>query len=156
MQTNTENPPISMFLLRFPFIEAAVLVVVGFGLFFFPQIIRPQWAWDIAPFNTRLLGAIYLGAMVPVAHMFYSGRWSPTRLVLRAIFTFTFVVLVVSIYYLGRFDFSLPAVWAWFALYIGLPASGQYRRLAGSAESSCGVGHSHDHRRTARRLAPGR
>lgn len=117
---------ITPFLRKFTFIEFCVLVVVGIGLSFFADIIRPLWAWEIAPFNAGFLGAIYLGAMVPVGLMYWSGKWSLSRLVLRAIFTFTFIVLVVSLYHFKRFDFTAPSVWVWFALYIGLPASGGY------------------------------
>ncbi|KKM77298.1 hypothetical protein LCGC14_1371540, partial [marine sediment metagenome] len=71
-------------------VEYALLV--GFGLFIFPELTRPEWPWAIAPFNARFLGAIYLGAMASVAYMFLSPRWSPSRPILRAIFTFTFNV----------------------------------------------------------------
>lgn len=126
MNSDTNDPKITKFLRQFTFIEAAVLVVAGFGLFLFPQYLRPIWAWEIAPFNARFLGGIYIGAMLPVALMYVSGRWSPSRVVLRAIFTFTLIVLIVSIYHADRFDYSNPSVWVWFALYIGLPASGGY------------------------------
>jgi|LGOV01.1.fsa_nt_gb hypothetical protein len=121
-----KNLEITPFLRKFTFIEFCVLVVVGLGLSFFADIVRPLWAWEIAPFNAGFLGAIYLGAMVPVGLMYWSGKWSPSRLVLRAIFTFTFIVLAVSLYHFNRFNFSEPSVWVWFALYVGLPASGGY------------------------------
>lgn len=126
MHSDKLNPPITDFLRRFTFIEAMVLVVAGFGLFALPQVFRPLWAWEIAPFSAGFLGAIYISAMVPIAQMYFMGRWSPTRVVLRAIFTFTFIVLLASLYHIGRFDFSLPSVWVWFALYLALPASGGY------------------------------
>ena len=122
----SSNPQITSFLRRFTFIEMMVLVVVGFGLFLFPSIIRPHWAWEIAPFNAGFLGAIYLGAMVPVALMYSTGRWSPTRVILKAITTFTGIILGVSLYNLQQFDFGNPAVWVWFVLYVSLPASGAY------------------------------
>lgn len=126
MNSTDDNPSITPFLRNFTLIETLVLVVAGFGLFLLPEIFRPQWPWEIAPFNTRFLGAIYLGAMIPVGYMYRSGRWSPTRPVLRAIFTFTFIVLVVSLFYGSQFDFKSWAVWAWFALYISLPLSAGY------------------------------
>jgi hypothetical protein len=126
MNKASRDPEISSFLRNFTFVEASVLVVVGFGLFLFPQHLRPQWAWEIAPFNARFLGGIYLSAMAPVALMYLSGRWSPTRLVLPAIFTFTFVVLVASLYHIDRFNLAKWQVWIWFALYVALPASAGY------------------------------
>ena len=126
MNMKNENPSITPFLRAFTLIEALVLVGAGFGLFLFPNIVRPLWPWQIAPFNTLFLGAIYLGAMVSVGYMYLSGRWSPTRPVLRAIFTFTFIVLVVSLFTSSQFDFKSPAVWGWFVLYISLPVSAAY------------------------------
>ena len=106
MNPRDENPSITPFLRAFTLAETLVLVGAGFGLFLFPEITRAQWPWQIAPFNTRFLGAIYLGAMIPIGYMYRSGRWSPTRPVLRAIFTFTFTVLVVSLFYINQFDFN--------------------------------------------------
>jgi len=126
VNSTPDNPKITTFLRGFTLVEALVLVGAGFGLFLFPEIVRPLWPWELAPFNTRFLGAIYLGAMVPVAIMFLSGRWSPTRPVLWAIFTFTSIVLVVSLFHIERFDLKYVGTWIWFALYIGLPVSAAY------------------------------
>ena len=126
MNSTNDNPTITPFLRYFTLVETLVLIGAGFGLFLFPEITRAIWPWELAPFNTRYLGAVYLGALVPVALMFLSGRWSPTRPVLRAIFTFTFIVLVVSLFHLDQFDFSYPPVWGWFFLYISLPVSAAY------------------------------
>jgi hypothetical protein len=64
--------------------------------------------------------------MVPVAIMYLSGRWSPTRPVLWAIFTFTLIVLVVSLFHITRFDLKTAAAWVWFGLYLALPLSAGY------------------------------
>ena len=126
MKSTSDNPSITPFLRAFTLIETIVLIGAGFGLFFFPGIVSPIWPWQMAPFNIRFLGAIYLGAMVSVGYMYISGRWSPTRPVLRAIFTFTFLVLVVSLFTNSQFDFKYWGVWGWFALYISLPISAGY------------------------------
>ncbi len=126
MNSTEENPPITPFLRVFTLVETLVLFGAGFGLYLFPEITRAQWPWQIAPFNTRFLGAIYLGAMIPIGYMYRSGRWSPTRPVLRAIFTFTFTVLVVSLFTVSQFDFKAWGVWAWFALYVALPLNAGY------------------------------
>jgi hypothetical protein len=126
MNPTDENPLITPFLRTFTLVEMLVLIVVGFGLFLFPGIIRPQWPWQIAPFNTRFLGAIYLGAMIPIGFMYFSGRWSPTRPVLRAIFTFTFIVLVVTLFYSSELDYKSWSGWAWLGLYVALPLSAGY------------------------------
>lgn len=121
-----ENPSITSFLRAFTLIETLVLIGAGFGLFLLPDITRAQWPWQIAPFNAGFLGAIYLGAMVPIAFMTYTARWSPTRPILRTIFTFTLIVLLVSLFTMSQFDFTFWSVWAWFGLYISLPLSAAY------------------------------
>lgn len=121
-----ENPSITPFLRAFTLIETLVLIGAGFGLFFLPSITRAQWPWQIAPFNAGFLGAIYLGAMIPIAFMTYTARWSPTRPILRTIFTFTLIVLIVSLVTISQFDFTFWSVWAWFGLYISLPLSAGY------------------------------
>ncbi len=126
MNLMDKNPLITPFLRAFTLVETLVLMGAGFGLFFFPEITRAQWPWLIAPFNTRFLGAIYLGALLPIGFMYLSGRWSPTRPVLKAIFTFTFIILVVSLFTSNQFDFKLWSVWAWFALYVLLPLNAGY------------------------------
>ena len=126
MNLEAHNPKITPFLRAFTLVETLVLIGAGFGLFLFPEITRAQWPWELAPFNTRFLGAVYLGAMVPIGLMFLSGRWSPTRPVLRAIFTFTFIVLVVSLFSSSQFDFGSPSVWGWFVIYVSLPLSAAY------------------------------
>ncbi|OLS22028.1 MAG: hypothetical protein HeimC2_30820 [Candidatus Heimdallarchaeota archaeon LC_2] len=127
MTSVNDNPSITPFLRTFTLIEAIVLIIVGFGLFIFPELTRPEWPWAIAPFNARFLGAIYLGAMASVAYMFLSPRWSPSRPILRAIFTFTFIVLVISAIRFSEFDTNkTAAIFGWFVLYISLPASAAY------------------------------
>ncbi len=126
MDSINENPKITPFLRAFTLIEALVLVAAGFGLFLFPSIVRPQWPWQLAPFNTLFMGAFYLGAMAPVGIMFLSGRWSPTRPVLRAIFSFTFIVTVVSFFTSSQFDMMSWRVWIWFGLYASLAISAGY------------------------------
>lgn len=125
-ETLDENPPITAFLRAFTLIETLVLIGAGFGLFLFPEITRAQWPWEIAPFNAGFLGAIYLGAMIPIGFMTYTARWSPTRPILRTIFTFTLIVLLVSLFTISQFDFTFWSVWAWFGLYISLPLSAGY------------------------------
>jgi len=64
MNLMDNNPLITPFLRAFTLVETLVLMVAGFGLFFFPEITRAQWPWLIAPFNTRFLGAISTRAKV--------------------------------------------------------------------------------------------
>ncbi len=124
MDVTDENPSITPFLRYFTLVETIVLIIGSSGLILIPGFTRAQWPWTIAPFNAGFLGAIYLGAMVSVAYMFLSGRWSPTRPVLRGFFIFTFMVLFVSLLTISEFDNSKTiAFWGWFGLYVALPLS---------------------------------
>jgi hypothetical protein len=126
MKSSAENRKITPFLRAFTSLEALVLLSATIALFIFPDFTRANWPWNIAPFNTRFLGAIYFGALFPVAMMAYYGRWSPARPALRGITTFTFIVLVVSVFYSGEFSLSSFVSWGWFFLYLTLPISGFY------------------------------
>ena len=103
-----------------------MLALSGAGLFFLPDETRPLWPWEIGPFNALFLGAIYLasvGALVLVAR---SGRWEPARVVLPMVFTFAAVVLLASLFYLGRFIPAHWTTWAWFAIFVGNVAYSGY------------------------------
>lgn len=134
MRTENENPAISLVLRGSSFIELLVLIGAGGGLFFMTDLTRAQWPWDIPPFNARFLGAVYLAAMVAVAMKLLGGRWAPARLVLPMVFTFTFVIFIMSLVWLDRFLFDRWGAWAWIFLYIAIPLNAAvhmwlYRRL---------------------------
>jgi hypothetical protein len=126
MSTKNENPPITPLLRYLTIIEVLVLIGAGVGLFFFTDLTRPQWPWEIRPFNARFVGAVYLTSMIAVAMMLVGGRWAPARLVLPMLFTFTFVVLIMTLLGLANFRYDRWATWVWFVLYIVLPINAAY------------------------------
>ncbi len=117
----TNNPPISTVLKIFTAVEFVVLATVSTVLFFFPTLGHSVWAWEIGAFNICFLGAVYFASAVAVGCMLFIGRWAPARVILPMLFTFTFVVLLVSIWKSSTFFFDRPATWGWFFLYIVLP-----------------------------------
>ncbi len=123
-QTKTGN--LSVLLRALTWVEVLVLILAGGGLFFFPKLAAEQWPWIIAPFNGRFVGAVYLGSFVSAALMAFHGRWSPGRIVLPMIFTFTSIVLAVSLLNLDKFDFQRWQPWVWFLLYAALPLNSIY------------------------------
>jgi len=134
MRTENENPAISPVLRGSSFIELLMLIGAGVGLFFMTDLTRAQWPWDIPPFNARFLGAVYLAAMVAVAMKLLGGRWAPARLVLPMVFTFTFVIFIMSLVWLDKFLFDRWGAWAWIFFYVALPLNAAvhmwlYRRL---------------------------
>ena len=101
--------------------SAAVIVVllVGAGLFFVPDMVKPRWPWPLAPFNARFLGSFYLAELVAMVALLVWNRWSPARMILVMAFVFTLVVSATSLVNLGQFNFARKAPWIWFAVYAG-------------------------------------
>ena len=65
------------------FSGAVILVLlVGGGLFFVPDMVKPRWPWPLAPFNARFLGSFYLAEMVAMVALLVWNRWSPARMIL--------------------------------------------------------------------------
>ncbi len=120
------NPTISSLLRILTFVEVVVLFVAGFGLFLIPKLVTPLWPWDLLPFNARFLGAVYAASCIAAIMQTAYARWSPARLVTPMIFIFTAVIIILSVVYLGLFDFQRWEVWVWFFLYTILPINAAY------------------------------
>lgn len=126
MRVRNPNPPVSVLLQGVTAVEVLVLLVSGGGLFFLPTVLPEIWPWQLTPFNTVFLGAVYLAAMVTAAMLVLIGRWSPARVVVPMILVFTVIVLILSLVYLERFDVASPFTWLWFVLYIGIPVNAAF------------------------------
>jgi hypothetical protein len=102
------------------FSGAVILVLlVGAGLFFVPDLVKPRWPWPLAPFNARFLGSFYLAELVAMVALLVWNRWSPARMILVMAFIFTLMVSVTSLINLDHFNFGRKASWLWFAVYAG-------------------------------------
>ena len=123
---NNDNPSISPLLRLVTTIECLVLAGAGIGLFFFYDFMATQWPWVLTPFNSGFLGAIYLASMVATGLLLAMPNWTPGRMLLPMILTFTLVMLVASLIHIGQFDFQRISTWLWFALYIVLPINALY------------------------------
>jgi hypothetical protein len=126
MLLSNPNPRITPLLRWLTVVEVLVLVGAGVGLFFFTDLARPQWPWEITPFNARFVGAVYLASMIALLMMLVGGRWAPARLVLPMLFTFTFVVLLMTLLELDSFRYERWATWVWLFLYTVLPINAAY------------------------------
>src|SRR5687768_11738476 len=122
----TSNPPVTRLLRWLTAYETLVVLISGFGLFFLPDILRTLWPWELAPFNTRLMGTIYQTSVIAAGILTWKASWSPARVIVPMIFVFTAIILVVSIFYFERFNAANPATILWFVLYIGIPANALY------------------------------
>jgi len=96
-----------------------VVLLVGAGLFFVPDLVKPRWPWPLAPFNARFLGSFYLAELVAMVALLVWNRWSPARMILVMAFVFTLVVSVTSLINLDHFNFGRKSSWLWFVVYAG-------------------------------------
>jgi hypothetical protein len=116
------NPRVPDFLRAVTWVECAVVGGAAALLLTVPKWGgQDVWAWITPPFNARYVGAIYLGALVPLLIFAATARWSPGRIVLWMIFVFTTVIGVVMLAYAGRFEWARFATWVFWALYVFLP-----------------------------------
>lgn len=120
------NPRLPMLFRVLASVEWLVLGVTGFGLFLLPTVASTQWPWQVKPFNTFFLAAVYISSFAAVTILLWGGRWVPARLGLWMLVFFTTLVLIISVVYLGNFDFHKWATWAWFFLYIVIPLNSAY------------------------------
>jgi hypothetical protein len=124
--SSASNPRLPMLFRVIASVEWLVLGVTGFGLFLLPTVASAQWPWQVKPFNTFFLAAVYISSFAAVTVLLWGGRWAPARLGLWMLVVFTTLVLIISVAYLGRFDFHKWATWAWFFLYIVIPLNSVY------------------------------
>ena len=124
MEDDSPNPRIPEFLRSVTWVECAVVAGAAGLLYLLPKWGGQDiWAWQTPPFNARYVGAIYLGALVPLVILAVTARWSPGRVVLWMIFTFTASIMVVMLAYADRFEWARLATWVFWALYLFLPVN---------------------------------
>lgn len=121
-----QNPRVSVLLRGVSLVELGVLGLSGAGLFVFPQVFRPLWPWDIAPFNAAFVGAIYLASVPAIAAMGLHGGWSPSRVVVAMLLAFTGIGLAASLLNFGQFHFGRWTTWVWFLIFTVLPLNSAF------------------------------
>jgi hypothetical protein len=126
MESRTDNPTLSPVLRGMTILEVLVVITAGVILYLLPTLAKTLWPWEITPFNTRFIGAIYIASLTLLIPLARSTRWSPARVIVPMIFVFTAWVFVVSLLHLPLFEFTKPGTWAWFILYALLPLNAGY------------------------------
>ncbi|HCR70002.1 MAG TPA: hypothetical protein DIW23_01035 [Anaerolineae bacterium] len=119
---SAQNPTIPSFLRLVTAIECSVVFVGAVLLFFLPSIARDWWAWEIPPYNSRFVGAIYIAAYIPLFILWSNKRWLPGLMILWQIFLFTTIVMFVMFLHINNFAWSRIATYLiFFPFYIFLP-----------------------------------
>jgi hypothetical protein len=101
--------------------EAVILAVGGFGLLLAPELISQFWPWPLGPYTERALGAVYASAFVVVASLAIRPWWSPARIVVPMVATFTVIVSVLSIAGIDHLT-NWPWTGVWLVVYLAAAA----------------------------------
>jgi hypothetical protein len=121
LDKSPNNSRISSYLRFVTGVECFVVFAAAVGLFLFPALAAKFWAWEIPPFNSRFVGAVYFSALLPLIVFWSSARWTPGRLVLWMIFVFTGLVMVAMIVHWDIFIWSRVSSYGFWLIYIFLP-----------------------------------
>lgn len=116
------NPEISSFLRLVTAVECSVVFAAAVLLFFLPGLASSLWPWSIPAFNARFVGAVYWAAYLPLILFWFLPRWTPGRLTLWMILTFTSLTMLAMLIHRESFEWGRPSTWLVFwPLYIFLP-----------------------------------
>ena len=94
---------------------------VGVWGYFFPDKVDKAIPWLVPPLHARFLGAMYLSGTAFMVGGILAQYYAEVKIMIRVILIWTGMLFVVSLFYLGEFDYSRPQVWIWFGAYIIYP-----------------------------------
>jgi hypothetical protein len=97
---------------------------VGIWGYFIPSRVDTAIPWLVPPLHARFLGAIYLSATAFTVGAILARYYAEVRIVICAIAIWTGMLFVISLFYLGEFDYSHGPVWFWFGAYLIYPLIG--------------------------------
>jgi hypothetical protein len=94
---------------------------VGIWGYFIPDNVDKAIPWLVPPLHARFLGAMYLSGTTFMIGGILSRYYAEVRVMVRALAIWTGMLFIVSLFYLGEFDYSRTQVWIWFGAYIIYP-----------------------------------
>jgi len=104
------------------FAAVALLALwVGIWGYFIPSHVDEAIPWLVPPLHSRFLGAMYLSGTAFMIGGILSHYYAEVRVMVRTIAIWTGMLFLVSLFYLGEFDYSRTQVWIWFGAYIIYP-----------------------------------
>jgi hypothetical protein len=107
---------------------------VGVWGYFIPELVDKAIPWLVPPLHARFLGAMYLSGAAIMLGGILSRYYAEVRVAVLMIAVWTGMLFIVSLFYLGEFDYSRTQVWIWFGAYLIYPLIGlwlmwRYRNL---------------------------
>lgn len=97
---------------------------VGIWGYFIPGHVDRAIPWLVPPLHARFLGAVYLSAATILVGGILARYYAEVRVMVYLITIWTGMLFVVSLFYLGEFDYSHKPVWFWFGAYLIYPLIG--------------------------------
>lgn len=97
---------------------------VGIWGYFIPGRVDQAIPWLVPPLHARFLGAVYLSAATLLVGGILARYYAEVRVMVRLITIWTGMLFVISLFYLGEFDYNHGPVWFWFGAYVIYPLIG--------------------------------
>ncbi len=97
---------------------------VGVWGYFIPEYVDKAIPWLVPPLHARFLGAMYLSGAAFMVGGILARYYAEVRVTVRMIAIWTGMLFIVSLFYLGEFDYSRVQVWIWFGAYLIYPLIG--------------------------------
>ncbi|HET6822554.1 MAG TPA: hypothetical protein VFH34_07880 [Anaerolineales bacterium] len=94
---------------------------VGIWGYFIPEMVDKAIPWLVPALHARFLGAMYLSGTAFMIGGILAHDYAEVKVMIRVILIWTGMLFVVSLFYLGEFDYSRTQVWIWFGAYIIYP-----------------------------------
>ena len=94
---------------------------VGIWGYFIPNEVDKAIPWLVPPLHARFLGAMYLSGTTFMIGAILSHYYAEVRVMVLVILIWTGMLFIVSLFYLGEFDYSRTQVWIWFGAYLIYP-----------------------------------
>ena len=94
---------------------------VGIWGYFLPDKVDNAIPWLVPPLHSRFLGSMYLSGATFMIGGILSRYYAEVRVMVPAIAIWTGMLFIVSLFYLGEFDYSRTQVWIWFGAYLIYP-----------------------------------
>jgi hypothetical protein len=99
---------------------------VGVWGFFVPTSVQRALPWLVPPLHARFIGAIYFSATIIMFGGMLARAYADAKAAILVSTIWTGMLFIISLFYLGEFDFTHKPVWFWFGAYIVYPILGAW------------------------------